>query len=115
VALSPSERQRYARHLLLPEIGSSGQERLCAARVRMPDGVDPATMQIASEYLERAGVLVGDEGRELQHVEVQADPLLAEAARALGGALSAVEAVKAILGIGAPLKGAPVKLSSEDV
>jgi adenylyltransferase/sulfurtransferase len=31
--LSPQERQRYSRHLLLPEIGADGQQRLKAARV----------------------------------------------------------------------------------
>ena len=31
--LSPSERQRYSRHLSLAEIGASGQQRLKAARV----------------------------------------------------------------------------------
>jgi len=31
--LSPRERQRYARHLVLPQIGESGQQRLKAARV----------------------------------------------------------------------------------
>ncbi len=31
--LSPEERLRYARHLLLPEVGRGGQERLRAARV----------------------------------------------------------------------------------
>lgn len=32
-SLSPQERQRYARHLVLPHIGEEGQERLKAARV----------------------------------------------------------------------------------
>ncbi len=32
-ALSPGERQRYSRHLLLPEIGEQGQARLKASRV----------------------------------------------------------------------------------
>ena len=31
--LSPAERQRYQRHLQLPEVGEAGQERLRAARV----------------------------------------------------------------------------------
>jgi adenylyltransferase/sulfurtransferase len=31
--LSPAERQRYSRHLLLPEVGEQGQRRLKAARV----------------------------------------------------------------------------------
>ena len=33
MTLSPAERERYSRHLLLPEIGAAGQERLKAARV----------------------------------------------------------------------------------
>ena len=31
--LTPRERQRYSRHLLLPEVGTEGQRRLKAARV----------------------------------------------------------------------------------
>ena len=31
--LSSSERERYSRHLMLPEIGIAGQEKLKAARV----------------------------------------------------------------------------------
>ena len=31
--LTPADRQRYAKHLLLPEVGAAGQERLKAARV----------------------------------------------------------------------------------
>jgi molybdopterin/thiamine biosynthesis adenylyltransferase len=33
MTLSAAERERYSRHLLLPEIGAAGQERLKAARV----------------------------------------------------------------------------------
>jgi adenylyltransferase/sulfurtransferase len=33
MALTPRERQRYSRHLLLPEVGEEGQRRLKAARV----------------------------------------------------------------------------------
>jgi hypothetical protein len=121
VALSSTERTRFARHLLLPEIGASGQERLCAARVRVVAGADAEAAAIARDFLERAGVSCATEGRELfvpaaSEVEALAgDPLLLEAARALSGALAAVEAVKVILEIGAPLSGAPRKLSSEDV
>lgn len=32
-ALRPEQRERYSRHLQLPEIGEAGQARLCAARV----------------------------------------------------------------------------------
>jgi hypothetical protein len=89
--------------------------------VRPSDGADAETASIASEYLARAGVQVGSQGHEVRlpssaEIELLAgDPLLVEAARALAGALAAVEAVKAILEIGTPLRGAPQKLSSEDV
>ena len=33
MSLGPAERERYSRHLLLPEIGAVGQEKLKAARV----------------------------------------------------------------------------------
>ena len=33
MTLNASERERYSRHLLLPEIGLAGQEKLQAARV----------------------------------------------------------------------------------
>src|SRR5258708_34498019 len=33
MSLSDSERERYSRHLLLPEIGAAGQEKLKRARV----------------------------------------------------------------------------------
>ena len=32
-ALSPEELERYARHIVLPEVGGPGQQRLKAARV----------------------------------------------------------------------------------
>src|ERR1700747_2744719 len=32
-SLSAAERERYSRHLLLPEVGAAGQEKLKAARV----------------------------------------------------------------------------------
>jgi hypothetical protein len=121
MALSDAERRRYARHLLLPEIASSGQERLRASRVHVASGADPETSRIVRDYLARAGVTNGDERLELAlpgTSDIQAlagEPLLVEAARALIGALAAVEAVKAILELGSPLKGAPPKLSSEDV
>ena len=33
--LSPSDRERYARHLSLPEVGTDGQAKLCKARIAM--------------------------------------------------------------------------------
>lgn len=54
MALSPAQAQRYARHLILAEIGSAGQERLFAASVELC-GHD-AVAAAALSYLVAAGV-----------------------------------------------------------
>jgi adenylyltransferase/sulfurtransferase len=121
MALAEHDRGRVARHLLLPEIGAGGQERLNAARVRVSEGADPGAAAVACEYLARAGVRVDDQGAHALALPSQADvhelaasPELLEAARALAGALCAVEAVKAVLQLGEPLQQAPRHLSSEE-
>ena len=53
MSLTARERTRYARHLLLPEIGLSGQERLLAAQVRLAGDGHPAAVEVARTYLER--------------------------------------------------------------
>ncbi len=62
MALRPDQIRRYARHVLLPDIGGVGQARLLGARVRVTLG-DPAT-EVAAIYLAAAGVgglaLIGD-------------------------------------------------------
>ena len=109
--LSAADKQRYARHLLLAEIGETGQERLCAARVQLPDDMDPRAAAIARDYLERAGVGVsaGDSALapSADRAAVAAlagDPLLEHAAAALLGALHAVEQIKIQLAIGDALQ-----------
>jgi hypothetical protein len=108
---SLAQRQRYARHLLLSEIGETGQARLCAARVRVRVTSDPRAVAVARDYLERAGLEVldaGDAGAGLdvpvpdaQAVRVLAGgEALEEAGAALAGAFAAVEAIKAVLGVG---------------
>jgi hypothetical protein len=60
MALSDEQRVRYARHLLLPELGEAGQLRLLASRVRFAEGTERGASEIAGEYLRRAGVACSD-------------------------------------------------------
>jgi molybdopterin-synthase adenylyltransferase len=52
--LSDSQIDRYSRQIVLPEIGSRGQERLLAARVAVRGGGDAAL--VCASYLSGAGV-----------------------------------------------------------
>ena len=99
--------QRFARHLLLAEIGPAGQARLCAARVRIADEADARAARVARDYLERAGLEVDAAGGDAVEVaRAEAVRALAgraeleEAAAALAGAFAAVEAIKAQLDAG---------------
>ncbi len=61
--LSPSELQRYSRHLLLPEVGSEGQERLKAGRVLLvgAGGLgSPAAMYLAAAGVGTLGIVEFD-------------------------------------------------------
>lgn len=93
--LSPDDRRRYARQVLLPEIGEAGQRALLDGRARTES-------EIAALYLRRAGVTLGDGGVDVTVAPRPSAPALAEAERFLAGAFGAVEAIKAIVGIGEP-------------
>jgi hypothetical protein len=106
--LSDAQRARYARHLLLPELGEAGQLRLLRAAVRADDSADPGALAVARDYLSRAGLRV-DAGAEAAVLTLPGSdeierlagaPELVEAARALAGAFAAVEAIKAAAQIG---------------
>jgi adenylyltransferase/sulfurtransferase len=63
MTLSASERERYSRHLLLPEIGSAGQERLKAARILVigAGGLgSPASLYLAAAGIGTLGLLDHD-------------------------------------------------------
>jgi len=124
VALTARQRTRYARHLLLPEIGLAGQERLLSARVTLPAHADARVARAARVYLERAGVQVDLAGAaetalaDRASVEQMAGSTALEpAAAALAGALGAVEAIKEVLQLGhkGDAPWAQVRLVPEDV
>jgi len=56
--LGDAEIERWARHVVLPEVGGRGQERLMASRVTVLGG-GPASRH-AADLLRRAGVTVTD-------------------------------------------------------
>jgi molybdopterin/thiamine biosynthesis adenylyltransferase len=54
--LSESQIQRYARHILLPDVGGVGQGRLLAATVAVEVGASRPAAAVALAYLAAAGV-----------------------------------------------------------
>jgi hypothetical protein len=54
--LTESQIQRYARHILLPEVGGVGQERLLATGVRVRG--ESMVVELAGDYLSAAGLQV---------------------------------------------------------
>jgi hypothetical protein len=106
--LSAADKKRFARHVLLTEIGIAGQERLLHSAVSMPEGADARAAEVATDYLQRAGLRVDPTGSAVGVPEADALRALAghdelhEAAAALSGAFAAVEAIKRALYVGQP-------------
>lgn len=108
--LSAIQHARFARHTLLPEIGVTGQERLCSATVVADPSADMEALAVARDYLQRAGVTVArntsQAAAQTFHldgaatVEARGPLHLRHAAAALSGAFAAVEAIKAITAVG---------------
>jgi hypothetical protein len=109
VSLDAAARRRYARQLLLGEIDETAQLRLLDARFRRPEGADADALAVATDYLERAGCSVTNDGTPLQVPDAAAvdtvagKPSLRAPAAALIGAFAAVEHVKATLDLTGPL------------
>jgi len=114
--LSAADRKRYARHVLLTEIGIAGQARLLQSSVSLPTDADARAAEVATDYLQRAGMRVDASGAPaalsgpdaLRALAGRAE--LIEAAAALAGAFTAVEAIKRALGVGEPA-GLPSSLT----
>lgn len=72
-ALSDAELERYARHIVLPEIGGTGQVRLGAARVAVVGGGGIGSP--ALQYLAAAGIghltIIDDDRVELSNLQRQ--------------------------------------------
>jgi len=105
VSLDAAARRRYARQLLLGEIGESGQERLLATEFRCGAEGDAEARAVAADYLKRAGCPVHERGATV-HVPTASAVMrfagsaeLREPAAAIMGAFSAVEHLKEVLGI----------------
>jgi molybdopterin/thiamine biosynthesis adenylyltransferase len=87
--------RRYARHILLPDVGGTGQERLLAARCVVAVGPDRAAETCALMYLAAAGVgsigLTGDLLGLIGNEEQRGQPVYAtdDVGRPRGPALTA--------------------------
>ncbi|MCB9563923.1 MAG: hypothetical protein H6708_26300 [Kofleriaceae bacterium] len=93
--LSEPQIRRYARHVLLPDVGGVGQARLLAAAARVDLDADLAGAVAAATYLAAAGLgtiaLGGDTRRAVTARDVLEGVALGEAdlGRPLGEALAA--------------------------
>jgi len=109
LSLDATARRRYARQLLLGEIGEAGQERLSRAGFRRGAEGDADACAVAAEYLRRAGCPESEDDptpmrvpttEAVMHFAGKAS--LRAPAAAVIGAFAAVEHLKQALGVGEP-------------
>ncbi|RMH38882.1 MAG: hypothetical protein D6689_18320 [Deltaproteobacteria bacterium] len=78
--LTADQMRRYARHILLPDVGGVGQRRLLSARVAVDVTPPAAAAHVALAYLAAAGVgriaLAGDTAGPVRAAEVATGILL---------------------------------------
>jgi hypothetical protein len=92
------DRRRLTRQIRLPEVGDAGQARLAAAHVDA--AVEGFAADVARNYMHRAGIGAVAPGGARVGADVGALGLRHPAAREVGeGALVALAAVRAILGL----------------
>jgi molybdopterin-synthase adenylyltransferase len=100
MALREDQIRRYARHVLLPDVGGRGQERLLAAAVAVELRQDGAAEVAALAYLAAAGVgrlvLTGDVSGPLGEGEIAAGILYAAADRGRPRGRAAAERIAAL-------------------
>ena len=89
----------FAKHRLLPEIGPEGQRALCNSTCALPSDLGEGARDAANEYLRRSGVGVTSNAPSHQLREDASQACLAE----LEGALLALDHVRRVVGVGAPL------------
>ncbi len=116
MALRDDQIRRYARHVLLPDVGGVGQERLLAAAVQVDVGPGRDAEVAALIYLAAAGigtlVLAGDPDGEVTAVEAAAGIAYGSAdigrprRDALAARIAALNPdVKVVTGAGSPVAG----------
>jgi hypothetical protein len=118
--LSDVQKRSYARQITLAEIGVEGQAQLCAAELTIAPVADARAAEVAREYLSRAGVAVREHASQLVPVgdepsvrALAGDPALEACAAWLAGSFAAVEAIKAVTGVGIPAQLSATALSAE--
>ena len=121
MSLDSAARRRYARHILLGEVGEAGQERLLGARFRRDADADEDAYAIAADYLGRAGCHADARGDAAPVPDTEAVAKFAGSAElrapaaAIAGAFAAVEHIKSVLGVGTARRfPSDARLSDED-
>jgi hypothetical protein len=121
--LTDEQKRLYARHILLDQLGATGQARLCGARATAAPQCDTRAAAVALDYLARAGVQIDQQPAE-HHVlagstealhALAGDAALLECAAWLSGAFAAVEAIKQIAGVGAEARLDPELVLTAEV